>query len=63
MDKKHLKKFKNKHIPVKQRDVLATAIGIFHKSGINKSKKFRFSIIVRYGNLFAEDFIFRRNLN
>lgn len=62
VDKKYLKKYKSKHIPVKQNNALVCFNGLFHKSGINSSNKFRFTIIVRYGNMFAQDFIFRRGL-
>ena len=63
VDKKYLKKYRSKHVCVNKNNALVTFNGIFHKSGINSSDKFRFCIIVRYGNLFAKDFIFRRNLN
>ncbi len=62
VEKKYLKKFKSKQISVKQNNALTTFIGLFHKSGINTSNKFRFTIIVRYGNLFTNDFVSRRKL-
>ncbi len=62
VDKKHLKKYRSKHISVKQNDALVAYNGLFHKSGKNLSNKFRFTIIARYGNMFAKDFIYRRVL-
>jgi ectoine hydroxylase-related dioxygenase (phytanoyl-CoA dioxygenase family) len=62
VQKKYLKKYKSKHISVKKNNALVTYNGLFHKSGTNTSKKFRFTIVIRYGNLFAKDFIYRRNL-
>ena len=62
VQKKFLKKYKSKHVPVKKNNALVTYNGIFHKSGNNTSKNFRFTLVVRYRNLFAKDFIYRRNL-
>ena len=62
VDKKHLKKYKTKSIPVKKNNGLVTFNGLFHRSGVNLSNKFRFTFVIRYGNMFSDDFVFRRNL-
>ena len=59
---KFLNKYKTKHINVKKRQALLTYSGIFHKSGKNISKNIRFTIIMRYNNVFSKDFIYYRNL-
>lgn len=57
-----LEKYKDKHVSVKRRQALLTYSGIFHKSGKNISNKIRFTIIMRYNNIFSKDFIYYRNL-
>jgi ectoine hydroxylase-related dioxygenase (phytanoyl-CoA dioxygenase family) len=61
--KKYLKKFESKSISVKKNSSLATYSGIFHKSGKNISNQIRFTIVIRYNNLFSKDFLYYRNLN
>jgi ectoine hydroxylase-related dioxygenase (phytanoyl-CoA dioxygenase family) len=60
--KNFLNKYKSKHVNVKKNSALATYMGIFHKSGINNSRNIRFTIVVRFANIFKDDFIFRRKL-
>lgn len=60
--KKYLKKYKDKNINVKKRQALITYAGIFHKSGKNTSNKIRFTVIMRYNNIFSKDFIHYRNI-
>ncbi|MAU58304.1 MAG: hypothetical protein CMC33_01425 [Flavobacteriaceae bacterium] len=60
--KKFLEKYKDKHVSVKRRQALLTYSGIFHKSGENISNKIRFTIIMRYNNIFSKDFMYYRNL-
>ena len=56
-----LKKFgKEISVDVNQNDGLITTAGIFHKSGINNSDHVRFSLIVRFNNIFSNDFIYKR---
>lgn len=61
--KKFLNKYKSKSIDVKKNSSLATYSGIFHKSGENISNQIRFTVVVRYNNLFSKDFLYFRNLN
>lgn len=56
-----LKKYKTQQINMKKNNALVIHGGTFHKSGINLSKKNRFSIILRFNKLFSNDFLFYRN--
>ena len=58
-----LKKYKSKHVNVAKNNALVIHAGTFHKSGNNTSNKVRFSIIVRFNNIFSKDFIYYRDIN
>ena len=58
-----LKRYKSKHVDVNKNDALVIHAGTFHKSGNNTSNKVRFSIIVRFNNIFSKDFIYYRDIN
>jgi len=57
--KQYLKKFgKELSVALNKNDALISTAGIFHKSGINKSNICRFTLIVRFNNIFSDDFIY-----
>lgn len=60
--KKYLKKYTSKQFNISANSVLATYSGLFHKSGLNKSNKVRFTFIVRFNNIISKDFIHYREL-
>ena len=51
-----IKKYKEKQIPIKAGNTLSFYSGLFHKSGKNKSKKIRFTVLVRYNHINSKDF-------
>jgi len=54
--KKYLKKYPTKIIPISKNSCLCMYANVFHKSGINQSKKVRFTIIARLNKLNSKDF-------
>ena len=53
---RYLKKFKSKSVNVLANSALVTFANLFHKSGVNSSKKVRFTLLVRFYKILSKDF-------
>tara|TARA_X000000950_G_scaffold167391_1_gene204450 strand:+ start:1785 stop:2537 length:753 start_codon:yes stop_codon:yes gene_type:complete len=56
--KKYLDKYKTLSVPVKKNDCLVMNANVFHKSGINTSKKVRFTFVIRFNKILSKDYFF-----